>query len=64
LLVLAGWMLILTPAFLSRFPDRIVNVHPALLPDDGGCEVFTSRGPLPAYEVRGRCETLSRGVCR
>ena len=48
LLVLAGWMLILTPAFLSRFPDRIVNVHPALLPDDGGCEVFTSRGPLPA----------------
>ena len=48
LLVLAGWMLILTPPFLRRFPDRIVNIHPALLPDDGGCEVFTSRGPLPA----------------
>ena len=47
LLILAGWLLILTPAFLSRFPDRIVNVHPALLPDDGGCEVLTSRGRLP-----------------
>ena len=48
LLVLAGWMLILTPAFLNRFPGRIVNVHPALLPDDGGIEVLTSRGLLPA----------------
>ena len=47
LLVLAGWMLILTPAFLDQFPGRIVNVHPALLPDDGGVEVFTSRGALP-----------------
>ncbi|MBW3632497.1 MAG: phosphoribosylglycinamide formyltransferase [Chloroflexi bacterium] len=48
LLVLAGWMLILTPAFLGRFPGPIVNVHPALLPDDGGSEVLTSRGLLPA----------------
>ena len=48
LLVLAGWMLILTPAFLDRFPGPIVNVHPALLPDDGGIEVLTSRGLLPA----------------
>ncbi|HET7092889.1 MAG TPA: formyltransferase family protein, partial [Thermomicrobiales bacterium] len=36
LIVLAGWMLLLSEAFLDRFPDRIVNVHPALLPDDGG----------------------------
>ena len=48
LLVLAGWMLILTPAFLDRFPGPIVNVHPALLPDDGGIEVLTSCGLLPA----------------
>jgi phosphoribosylglycinamide formyltransferase 1 len=48
LLVLAGWMLILTPGFLDRFPGPIVNVHPALLPDDGGVEVLTSRGLLPA----------------
>ncbi len=25
-------MQLLTPAFLDRFPDRIVNVHPSLLP--------------------------------
>ena len=30
--VLAGYMHLLTPAFLERFPDRIVNVHPSLLP--------------------------------
>jgi phosphoribosylglycinamide formyltransferase-1 len=32
LVVLAGFMQLLTPAFLARFPDRIVNVHPSLLP--------------------------------
>jgi phosphoribosylglycinamide formyltransferase 1 len=32
LVVLAGYMHLLTPAFLERFPDRIVNVHPSLLP--------------------------------
>lgn len=32
LVVLAGYMQLLTPAFISRFANRIVNVHPALLP--------------------------------
>jgi phosphoribosylglycinamide formyltransferase-1 len=32
LVVLAGYMHLLTPPFLQRFPDRIVNVHPSLLP--------------------------------
>ena len=31
LVVLAGWGLLLTPAFLDRFAGRIINVHPALL---------------------------------
>ncbi|NMB55842.1 MAG: phosphoribosylglycinamide formyltransferase [Leptolinea sp.] len=30
LILLAGWMRILTMAFIGRFPDRIVNLHPAL----------------------------------
>jgi phosphoribosylglycinamide formyltransferase-1 len=30
--VLAGYMHLLTKPFLDRFPDRIVNVHPSLLP--------------------------------
>ena len=32
LVVLAGYMELLDPSFLSEFPDRVVNVHPALLP--------------------------------
>ena len=32
LVVLAGYMHLLTRPFLARFPDRIVNVHPSLLP--------------------------------
>jgi phosphoribosylglycinamide formyltransferase-1 len=32
LVVLAGYMRLLDPAFLARFPDRVINVHPALLP--------------------------------
>ena len=30
LVVLAGWMHILSMAFLDRFPDRVINLHPAL----------------------------------
>ncbi|HEY7619473.1 MAG TPA: phosphoribosylglycinamide formyltransferase [Solirubrobacteraceae bacterium] len=32
LVVLAGYMAILDAAFVARFPDRILNVHPSLLP--------------------------------
>jgi phosphoribosylglycinamide formyltransferase-1 len=32
LVVLAGWMSILTPVFIERFPDRVLNLHPSLLP--------------------------------
>jgi len=32
LVVLAGFMRLLTPVFLAAFPQRVVNIHPALLP--------------------------------
>ena len=32
LVVLAGYMQLLAPAFLSRFAGQVINVHPALLP--------------------------------
>ena len=32
MIVLAGFMSILSPAFTARFPKRIINVHPALIP--------------------------------
>lgn len=30
LIVLAGWMRILTPNFLDQFPKQVINLHPAL----------------------------------
>jgi phosphoribosylglycinamide formyltransferase-1 len=32
LVVLAGYMQLLSGEFLASFPDRVINVHPALLP--------------------------------
>ncbi|MBA4347650.1 MAG: phosphoribosylglycinamide formyltransferase, partial [Clostridiales bacterium] len=36
LIVLAGFMHILSASFVSRYPDRIVNVHPSLIPAYSG----------------------------
>jgi phosphoribosylglycinamide formyltransferase 1 len=38
LVVLAGYMQLLSPGFLRRFPGRVINVHPALLPAFPGLE--------------------------
>jgi phosphoribosylglycinamide formyltransferase 1 len=40
LVVLAGYMQLLTPAFLDRFPGGIVNVHPSLLPSFPGLDAI------------------------
>jgi phosphoribosylglycinamide formyltransferase-1 len=38
LVVLAGYMQLLSPEFVGRFRNRIINVHPALLPAFPGLE--------------------------
>jgi phosphoribosylglycinamide formyltransferase-1 len=38
--VLAGYMHLLTKPFLDRFPERIVNVHPSLLPQFPGAHAI------------------------
>lgn len=40
LVVLAGYMQLLSPAFVARFRNRIVNVHPALLPAFPGLDAI------------------------
>ena len=36
LLVLAGFMRILTPEFVNHYQDRLINIHPSLLPNHPG----------------------------
>lgn len=36
LIVLAGYMRILSPGFIKKYPYRIINIHPALLPSFPG----------------------------
>jgi phosphoribosylglycinamide formyltransferase 1 len=40
LIALAGYMQLLSPAFVARFRNRVVNVHPALLPDFPGLDAI------------------------
>jgi len=37
--ILAGFMRILTPAFIQAFPNKILNIHPAILPSFPGVRV-------------------------
>lgn len=39
LVCLAGYMRLLSPSFVRAFPDRIVNIHPSLLPAYPGLDV-------------------------
>jgi phosphoribosylglycinamide formyltransferase-1 len=39
LVILAGFMRIITPVFVDAFPHRIMNIHPALLPAFPGLHV-------------------------
>ena len=37
-IVLAGWMRILSPKFIQAFPNKIINIHPSLLPKYKGLD--------------------------
>jgi phosphoribosylglycinamide formyltransferase 1 len=34
--VMAGWMRVVTPVLIDAFPDRVLNIHPSLLPSFPG----------------------------
>jgi phosphoribosylglycinamide formyltransferase-1 len=43
LLVLAGYLKLVPSAVIARYPGRIINIHPALLPDFGGRGMYGRR---------------------
>ena len=43
LIVLAGWLRIFSADFITQFSGRIINLHPALIPDAGVGSSFTTR---------------------
>jgi phosphoribosylglycinamide formyltransferase 1 len=52
LIVMAGWMRIMSAAFVERFAGRVINQHPALLPDDAAPDYRLADGrSIPA--IRG-----------
>jgi phosphoribosylglycinamide formyltransferase-1 len=40
LVVMAGWMRIVTSKLISAYPDRILNIHPSLLPSFPGAKAI------------------------
>lgn len=65
LVVLAGWMRILSASFLAPLPRRVINIHPALMPDDGtGSAYNTSDGTvIPVFRgMHAVKQALDAGV--
>jgi phosphoribosylglycinamide formyltransferase 1 len=56
-IILAGWMRILTSAFLDRFPNRVINLHPALPNKFPGTHAIER-----AYQAYQRSEIDHTGV--
>ncbi len=40
LVVMAGWMRIVTPVLIEAFPNRLLNIHPSLLPSFKGLDAI------------------------
>lgn len=53
LIALAGFMRILTPAFIAEWAGRIVNIHPSLLPKYPGLD--THARAIAAGDAEGGC---------
>ena len=66
LVVCAGYMHLLGGAFLDRFPGRVVNVHPAPLPDFPGAhpleDVLAAGAPAAAATVHYVDEGVDTGA--
>jgi phosphoribosylglycinamide formyltransferase 1 len=62
LVVLAGYMHLLTPAFLERFPGAVVNVHPSLLPEFPGAHAVEEQLAAGITESGATVHLVDEGV--
>jgi phosphoribosylglycinamide formyltransferase 1 len=62
IVVLAGYMHLLTRAFLERFPNRIVNVHPSLLPAFPGAHAVEEQLAAGVAESGATVHLVDEGV--
>lgn len=62
LVVLAGYMHLLTPGFLDRFPNAIVNVHPSLLPEFPGAHAVEEQLAAGVTESGATVHLVDEGV--
>ncbi|MDX6512458.1 MAG: phosphoribosylglycinamide formyltransferase 1 [Gaiellaceae bacterium] len=62
LVVLAGYMHLLTPAFLERFPDSVVNVHPSLLPRFPGARAVEEQLAAGVTESGATVHLVDEGI--
>jgi phosphoribosylglycinamide formyltransferase-1 len=66
LVCLAGYMRIITPAFVAAFPNRILNVHPSLLPAfpglDAQHQAFDYGAKIAGCTVHFVDEAVDHGV--
>ena len=62
LVVLAGYMHVLTPSFLERFPDAVVNVHPSLLPEFPGAHAVEDQLRAGVAESGATVHLVDEGV--
>jgi phosphoribosylglycinamide formyltransferase 1 len=62
LVVLAGYMHLLTTPFLRRFPNRVVNVHPSLLPAFPGARAIDDALAADAAETGVTVHYVDEGL--
>jgi phosphoribosylglycinamide formyltransferase 1 len=62
LVVLAGYMHLLTAAFLERFPGAVVNVHPSLLPEFPGARAVEEQLAAGVAESGATVHLVDEGV--
>tara|TARA_B100000287_G_scaffold86022_1_gene78640 strand:- start:2165 stop:2758 length:594 start_codon:yes stop_codon:yes gene_type:complete len=65
LIVMAGWMRIVTKTLIDAFPDKIINLHPSMLPKYKGLHAieraFEAGDPFTGVSVHYVTEELDSG---